>query len=102
VFTSLTLLSRYQIARSERRYVRLQCWAGKRPFARLRALDNLVVGQPVLLNFRPFVEDVRFIIMYPHLPFALNPILCHLNPMYSLTFYRMSLLSCPTHYSSVA
>jgi len=46
VFTSLTLLTRYQLASC----VRLQCWAEKRPFPIVRALDNLVNGQPCLLN----------------------------------------------------
>ena len=56
VFTALTVLTCYQIASSVRRCVRLQCWAEKRPFTRLRALDNVVVGQPFLLNFRQFCK----------------------------------------------
>ena len=67
-------------------------------FTRLRALDNGIVGQPFLLNFWPFVEDVTSISMLTSpIPSALNLTLCYLNPMYSLTFYRMSLLSSPTH-----
>jgi hypothetical protein len=37
VFTSLTLLTSYQIASC----VRLQCWREKRPFPRLRSLDSM-------------------------------------------------------------
>ena len=47
VFTTLTLLTRYQLASC----VRLQCWAEKRPFPRLRALDKLVVG--ILRHLKP-------------------------------------------------
>jgi len=101
VFTALTVLTCYQIASSVRRCVRLQWWAEKRPFTRLRALDNGVVGQLFFVIFRPFVEDVTSISMLTSpIPSALNLTLCHLNPMYSLTFYRMSLLSSPTHCSS--
>jgi hypothetical protein len=101
VFTSLTLLTCYQIARSGRRCVTLQCWAMKRPFPRLKAPYSVVVGQPFLLNFRTFVLDVSTFSMYTPLPSAQTPTLGHLNPMYSLTCYRVSLLSCPAPCSSV-
>jgi hypothetical protein len=45
VFTLSTSLTRYRISRSGRRCVRLQCWTDKRAFPRVRALDNVVVGQ---------------------------------------------------------
>jgi hypothetical protein len=54
VFTSLTYLTCYQIALSGRRCVILQCWAEKRPFPRLSALNNVVDGQSFLFNIRQF------------------------------------------------
>ena len=89
LFTSLTQLTCYQLALSVRRCVRLQCWAQKRPFPRLRALINVAVGQPFLLNFLPFVEDIRSVTSILVLLSALTPILCNLNPMYNLTCYSV-------------
>ena len=65
MFTSLTLLTCYQIASSRRRCVRLQCWEEKRAFPVRKALYNVVVVQQFLSNFQTFLEDVRFINMYP-------------------------------------
>jgi hypothetical protein len=81
VFTTLTVLTCYQIASSGRRCVRLQCWAEKRSFARLRALDDVVAGQPILLHFLPFVEDLRSISMLSiAYPFRTNPYPSPLQP----------------------
>jgi len=108
VFTSLTLLTCYQIANSRRCCVRLQCWAEKRAFPRLTALDNVVVAQQCLLKFRLFVEDLRSISMFPPLPYALTPLLQHLNQMcspkyFSVPFFpipRTAALSCRSPSSS--
>jgi len=95
VFTLLTLLTCYQIASSRRGCVRLQCWVKERTFPRLEALDNVVVGQPFLLNFRLFVEDVRYISMFPALPPALTPVIQHLNPMCSLKYFSVLFFPIP-------
>jgi hypothetical protein len=89
VFTSLTLLTCYQLANSRRCCGRLQCWAEKRAFPRLEALDNVVVGQQCLLNFRLFVGGVISTIMFPPLPYALTTFLQHLNPMCSLKYFSI-------------
>jgi len=51
MLSTSTLLTCYQIASSGRRRMRLQYWAKKRPFQKLRALVNVTIGQPFLLTF---------------------------------------------------
>jgi len=74
VFTTVTLLTCYQTARSVRSCVRLFCWAEKRPFPRLRTLDDVAVGQPFLLNFRQFCKMLTSPPLRPDpYPSALQP-----------------------------
>jgi len=79
-------LTYYQIASC----VRLQCWAEKRSIPsipRLRALDNLVVGQQFLFNLLPLMEDVISVTIPP--PFRTDLVLHHFNGMYCLKCYSV-------------